>query len=132
MAAMRQSARLPLDIDVLFYGDLVGDFDGLVLPRRSAEERCALALSELAPNLEHPVARQLLAISRWRSSRSSGRRHSNGVARLASKRRLRLRLCRPGVRRGAHASAPRPVPRPSPFSTAAFTLTARAACCFYR
>lgn len=46
----------PLDIDVLFYGDPVGDFDGLVLPRAEVLKNAFVLwpLSELAPNLEHP------------------------------------------------------------------------------
>lgn len=47
---------LPLDIDVLLYDDLVGDFDGLQLPRaeilRNAFVLWPLAL--LAPELRHP------------------------------------------------------------------------------
>ncbi|HCE6781923.1 TPA: 2-amino-4-hydroxy-6-hydroxymethyldihydropteridine diphosphokinase [Pseudomonas aeruginosa] len=61
---------LPLDIDVLFYGDLVGDFDGLVLPRAEVLKNAFVLwpLSELAPNLEHPVARQPLG-DLWREAR---------------------------------------------------------------
>ena len=48
---------LPLDIDVLLYDDLVGDFDGLQLPRaeilRNAFVLWPLAL--LAPDLRHPA-----------------------------------------------------------------------------
>ncbi|MFC3609425.1 2-amino-4-hydroxy-6-hydroxymethyldihydropteridine diphosphokinase [Stutzerimonas tarimensis] len=47
---------LPLDIDVLAYGDLVGNFDGLVLPRaeilRNAFVLWPLAL--LVPDQRHP------------------------------------------------------------------------------
>ena len=48
---------LPLDIDVLLYDDLVGEFDGLQLPRaeilRNAFVLWPLAL--LAPELRHPA-----------------------------------------------------------------------------
>lgn len=47
---------LPLDIDVLLYGDLVGNFDGLILPRaeilRNAFVLWPLAL--LVPDALHP------------------------------------------------------------------------------
>lgn len=76
---------LPLDIDVLFYGDLVGDFDGLVLPRAEVLKNAFVLwpLSELAPNLSirSPASRWAISGARRGSSRSSGRRHSNGVAR---------------------------------------------------
>lgn len=48
---------LPLDIDVLLYGEQVGNFNGLVLPRaeilRNAFVLWPLAL--LAPQLQHPT-----------------------------------------------------------------------------
>lgn len=48
---------LPLDIDVLLYGQQVGNFDGLILPRaeilRNAFVLWPLAL--LAPDAQHPV-----------------------------------------------------------------------------
>ncbi len=48
---------LPLDIDVLLYGQQVGNFDGLILPRaeilRNAFVLWPLAL--LAPDVQHPV-----------------------------------------------------------------------------
>lgn len=54
---------LPLDIDVLLYGDLLGNFDGLVLPRteilRNAFVLWPLAL--LAPQEVHPLAGQSMA-----------------------------------------------------------------------
>lgn len=47
---------LPLDIDVLLYGDLVGDFEGLVLPRAEVLKNAFVLwpLALLAPDLEHP------------------------------------------------------------------------------
>lgn len=47
---------LPLDIDVLLYGDLVGNFDGLVLPRAEILKNAFVLwpLSLLAPTVLHP------------------------------------------------------------------------------
>ncbi|MCE1116943.1 MULTISPECIES: 2-amino-4-hydroxy-6-hydroxymethyldihydropteridine diphosphokinase [Pseudomonas] len=47
---------LPLDIDVLMYGDLHGTFDGLVLPRAEILKNAFVLwpLSLLAPELVHP------------------------------------------------------------------------------
>ncbi|AOE83057.1 2-amino-4-hydroxy-6-hydroxymethyldihydropteridine diphosphokinase [Pseudomonas sp. TCU-HL1] len=48
---------LPLDIDVLLYGDRVGNFDGLVLPRPEVLKNAFVLwpLSLLAPGLRHPA-----------------------------------------------------------------------------
>ncbi|NNA00019.1 2-amino-4-hydroxy-6-hydroxymethyldihydropteridine diphosphokinase [Pseudomonas lundensis] len=48
---------LPLDIDVLFYGDLVGNFDGLVLPRAEILKNAFVLwpLSLIAPDKLHPI-----------------------------------------------------------------------------
>ena len=60
-AANRQG--LPLDIDILLYGDWVGDFNGLVLPRgeilRNAFVLWPLAL--LAGDLIHPQQHKSMA-----------------------------------------------------------------------
>lgn len=47
---------LPLDIDVLFYGDLVGNFDGLTLPRAEILKNAFVLwpLSLMAPDKVHP------------------------------------------------------------------------------
>ena len=47
---------LPLDIDVLMYGDLHGNFDGLILPRAEILKNAFVLwpLSLIAPQLEHP------------------------------------------------------------------------------
>ena len=47
---------LPLDIDVLLYGDLVGNFDGLVLPRAEILKNAFVLwpLSLVAPDRVHP------------------------------------------------------------------------------
>ncbi len=62
--------QLPLDIDVLLYGELNGDCDGLILPRprmlESAHVLWPLAL--LAPGLRHPGATASYA-DLWRASR---------------------------------------------------------------
>lgn len=49
---------LPLDIDVLLYGDLAGDFDGLVLPRAEILKNAFVLwpLALLASEVVHPVA----------------------------------------------------------------------------
>jgi len=61
---------LPLDIDVLTYGDLVGNFDGLVLPRaeilRNAFVLWPLAL--LVPERHHPGTACRFA-ELWRGAR---------------------------------------------------------------
>ncbi|AZL66624.1 MULTISPECIES: 2-amino-4-hydroxy-6-hydroxymethyldihydropteridine diphosphokinase [Pseudomonas] len=54
---------LPLDIDVLMYGDLHGTFDGLVLPRAEILKNAFVLwpLSLLAPTLMHPGAGKSMA-----------------------------------------------------------------------
>ncbi|WP_296258568.1 MULTISPECIES: 2-amino-4-hydroxy-6-hydroxymethyldihydropteridine diphosphokinase [unclassified Pseudomonas] len=49
---------LPLDIDVLLYGDQVGNFDGLILPRAEILKNAFVLwpLSLLAPQKTHPGA----------------------------------------------------------------------------
>jgi 2-amino-4-hydroxy-6-hydroxymethyldihydropteridine diphosphokinase len=60
---------LPLDIDVLLYGDWAGDFDGLVLPRAEILRNAFVLwpLSMLAPDYVHPVAGVSLA-DLWRDT----------------------------------------------------------------
>lgn len=61
---------LPLDIDVLLYGERVGNFDGLVLPRaeilRNAFVLWPLAL--LAPEVRHPAEGRSFA-ELWQAAR---------------------------------------------------------------
>ena len=47
---------LPLDIDVLLYGDLVGNYDGLILPRAEILRNAFVLwpLSLLVPDVLHP------------------------------------------------------------------------------
>jgi len=54
---------LPLDIDVLFYGDLVGNFDGLTLPRAEILKNAFVLwpLSLIAPDKVHPGVGKPLA-----------------------------------------------------------------------
>jgi len=49
---------LPLDIDVLLYGELVGDFDGLILPRAEILKNAFVLwpMSLIAPDRVHPEA----------------------------------------------------------------------------
>ncbi|AZD32200.1 2-amino-4-hydroxy-6-hydroxymethyldihydropteridine diphosphokinase [Pseudomonas chlororaphis] len=61
---------LPLDIDVLLYGDLVGNFDGLILPRAEILKNAFVLwpLSLMAPERVHPLAGQDFA-TLWREAR---------------------------------------------------------------
>jgi len=54
---------LPLDIDVLLYGDLVGNFDGLILPRAEILKNAFVLwpLSLIAPKRVHPEAGKTFA-----------------------------------------------------------------------
>ena len=54
---------LPLDIDVLLYGDLHGNFDGLILPRAEILKNAFVLwpLSLIAPQLLHPGAGKSMA-----------------------------------------------------------------------
>ena len=54
---------LPLDIDVLFYGDKVGNFDGLILPRAEILKNAFVLwpLSLIAPDNVHPGVGKTLA-----------------------------------------------------------------------
>ncbi|MEB0206906.1 2-amino-4-hydroxy-6-hydroxymethyldihydropteridine diphosphokinase [Pseudomonas sp. CCC3.1] len=54
---------LPLDIDVLFYGDLVGSFEGLTLPRAEILKNAFVLwpLSLMAPDKVHPGVGKTLA-----------------------------------------------------------------------
>ena len=49
---------LPLDIDVLLYGELTGNFDGLILPRAEILKNAFVLwpLSLMAPERVHPLA----------------------------------------------------------------------------
>ncbi|KRP63396.1 2-amino-4-hydroxy-6-hydroxymethyldihydropteridine diphosphokinase [Pseudomonas trivialis] len=60
---------LPLDIDVLLYGELVGDFDGLILPRAEILTNAFVLwpLSMMAPDRVHPQARKTMA-ELWRDA----------------------------------------------------------------
>jgi len=61
---------LPLDIDVLMYGDLVGNFHGIELPRPETLKNAFVLwpLALLVPEIEHPQAGQRFA-ELWRDSR---------------------------------------------------------------
>ena len=54
---------LPLDIDVLFYGDLEGNFEGLTLPRAEILKNAFVLwpLSLIAPDKVHPGVGKTLA-----------------------------------------------------------------------
>ncbi|MFC6336883.1 2-amino-4-hydroxy-6-hydroxymethyldihydropteridine diphosphokinase [Pseudomonas sp. CCM 7891] len=60
---------LPLDIDVLLYGELVGNFDGLVLPRAEILKNAFVLwpLSLMAPDRTHPEAGKTFA-ALWRDA----------------------------------------------------------------
>ncbi|SDV11174.1 2-amino-4-hydroxy-6-hydroxymethyldihydropteridine diphosphokinase [Pseudomonas mucidolens] len=55
---------LPLDIDVLLYGDLSGDFEGLVLPRAEILKNAFVLwpLSLMAPERVHPAVGKTFAV----------------------------------------------------------------------
>ena len=56
-----------LDIDILTYGNCVGEIDGVILPRAEILENAfvLLPLAEIAPDQEHPVTREPFA-ALWR------------------------------------------------------------------
>lgn len=60
--APRFSART-LDIDILLYGDAVGEIDGVKLPREEILENAFVLqpLFDLAPDLVHPQANKTIA-----------------------------------------------------------------------
>lgn len=60
---------LPLDIDVLTYGDLVGDFDGLILPRAEILKNAFVLwpLAMLVPKHVHPGVQTSYA-ALWRDA----------------------------------------------------------------
>lgn len=60
---------LPLDIDVLLYGDLMGNFDGLILPRAEILKNAFVLwpLSMMAPDRVHPEVGKTLA-ELWRDA----------------------------------------------------------------
>ena len=60
---------LPLDIDVLLYGELVGNFEGLVLPRAEILKNAFVLwpLSLMAPDRVHPEVGKTLA-ELWRDA----------------------------------------------------------------
>lgn len=61
---------LPLDIDVLMYGDLVGNFHGIELPRPETLKNAFVLwpLALLAPEVVHPQARESFA-KLWNESK---------------------------------------------------------------
>lgn len=61
---------LPLDIDVLMYGDKVGNFDGLLLPRPEILKNAFVLwpLALLVPERRHPGARRTFA-ELWQEAR---------------------------------------------------------------
>ncbi len=63
----RFSART-LDIDILTYGDYVGEIDGVVLPRAEILENAfvLLPLAEIAPDQMHPLVGQSFT-ALWRA-----------------------------------------------------------------
>ncbi len=56
-----------MDLDLLLYGDVVGEFEGATLPRPDLLRRAFMLapLAEIAPTLQHPVLRQTMA-DLWR------------------------------------------------------------------
>jgi 2-amino-4-hydroxy-6-hydroxymethyldihydropteridine diphosphokinase len=62
-----------LDLDLLLYGNLIGQFPGATLPRADLAERAYVLgpLVELAPHLRHPVSGETLGELWNRFDRSS-------------------------------------------------------------
>lgn len=57
----RQQERVAMDIDILFAGNRVGEFDGVALPRQGVEQ-CVYALrplAELFPDVKYPGSEQV-------------------------------------------------------------------------
>ncbi len=52
-----------MDLDVLLFGDLVGDYPGAVLPRPDLLKRAYMLgpLADIAPQLRHPLAGRTIA-----------------------------------------------------------------------
>ena len=57
-----------MDLDLLLYGDEIGEGPGYVLPRRDMLRRAYMLgpLAELAPDVSHPVARETIG-ALWRT-----------------------------------------------------------------
>ncbi len=51
-----------MDLDLLLFGDLIGEFDGAILPRPDLLRRAFMLgpLADLAPSLKHPTERQTI------------------------------------------------------------------------
>ena len=54
----------PIDIDILFYGDLIINTPGLVIPHTRLTERAFVLapLNEIAPRFIHPVTKQTVSL----------------------------------------------------------------------
>lgn len=68
---------LPLDIDVLLYNDLAGNFDGILLPRAEILKNAFVLwpLAILAPDVIHPVEHKRFA-ELWQQSQIDQRLHA--------------------------------------------------------
>ena len=66
-------AARSMDLDVLLYGDDVGEYPGAVLPRPDLVRRPYMLrpLAEIAPALEHPTLRRTMA-ELWQAFDSAG------------------------------------------------------------
>lgn len=78
----KYSART-LDIDILTYGDLCGEFEGLCLPRDEIDHHAFVLqpLAELAPDGRHPRTGRAYA-ELWRDFRTQGEGEPAGLLRV--------------------------------------------------
>ena len=62
VASVRWGPRL-IDIDILFFGDLVMDEPGLTIPHKGLPNRATvlIPLADIAPELRHPVSNKTVA-----------------------------------------------------------------------
>jgi 2-amino-4-hydroxy-6-hydroxymethyldihydropteridine diphosphokinase len=80
------NAPRPIDLDIIFYGDLVMETPELTIPHPRLEERAfvLIPLVEIAPNLLHPVSGQSI------KDLAAGVQGREGVRKIGKLRALHL------------------------------------------